>query len=57
MLCRVPKDLRKACDKLVPGIGEMIEDNMLYAKVMAKILTPKLVKDWEFSMVDESISI
>ncbi|PAN43507.1 hypothetical protein PAHAL_8G240600 [Panicum hallii] len=50
MLCRVPKDLRKACDKLVPGIGEMIEDNMLYAKVMAKILTPKLVKDWEFSM-------
>ncbi|CAL4966134.1 unnamed protein product [Urochloa decumbens] len=44
------KDLRKACDKLVHGIGGMIEDNLLYAKVMAKILIPKLVKDWEFSM-------
>ncbi|CAL4959104.1 unnamed protein product [Urochloa decumbens] len=44
------KDLREACDKLVPGIGGMIEDNLLYAKVMAKILIPKLVKDWEFSM-------
>ena len=27
MLCRVPKDLRKACDKIVPGIGGMIEDD------------------------------
>ncbi|CAL4978612.1 unnamed protein product [Urochloa decumbens] len=44
------KDLREACDKLVPGIGGMIEDNLLYAKVMAKILIPKLVQDWEFSM-------
>ena len=57
MLCHVPKDLRKACDKIVPGIGGMIEDDLLYAKVMAKILTPEEMTDWEFSMVDESISI
>ncbi|CAO2161656.1 unnamed protein product [Urochloa humidicola] len=50
LLYHVGKELREACDELVPGIGGMIEDNMLYAKVMAKILTPKLVKDWEFSM-------
>ena len=57
MSCHVPKDLRKACDKIVPGIGGMIEDNLLYAKVMAKILARKDDTDWEFSMVDESISI
>ncbi|CAO2181470.1 unnamed protein product [Urochloa humidicola] len=50
MLYYVAKDLRKACDKVVPGIGGTIEDDLLYAKVMAKILTPKLVPDWEFSM-------
>ena len=53
MLCRVPKDLCKACDKIVPGIGGMIEDDLLYAKVMAKILAPKDETDWEFSMVDD----
>ncbi|CAO2175173.1 unnamed protein product [Urochloa humidicola] len=50
LVYHVGKDLRKLCDKVVPGIGGMIEDDLLYAKVMAKILTPKLVPDWEFSM-------
>ncbi|CAL4949547.1 unnamed protein product [Urochloa decumbens] len=50
LLYHVGKDVREACDKLVPGIGEMIEDDMLYAKVMAKILIPELKEDWEFSM-------
>jgi hypothetical protein len=27
------KDVREACDKLVPGIGGMIEDDTLYAEV------------------------
>jgi len=44
-VCRCT-EMRKACDKLVPGISRMIKDNSRYVEVMAKILTPSLV-EWD----------
>ncbi|TVU22800.1 hypothetical protein EJB05_32519, partial [Eragrostis curvula] len=42
------KDMREACDSHVPDMP-LIKDDMLYARVMAKILTPGLEPDWDFT--------
>ncbi|KAL6627142.1 hypothetical protein ACP70R_030868 [Stipagrostis hirtigluma subsp. patula] len=43
------EDIRERCDKLVPDIGAYIEDDLLYAETMAKILIPKLGPTWDFA--------
>lgn len=45
------KDVRKDCERFVPGIGDLIEYDTLYAEVMSKILAPGLEPDWDFSEV------
>lgn len=44
-------DLRESCERHVPGISDLIENDMDYAEVMAKILCPGLFPDWDFSEV------
>ncbi|KAL6627003.1 hypothetical protein ACP70R_030729 [Stipagrostis hirtigluma subsp. patula] len=43
------KELRQRCDKLLPDIGAYIEDDLLYAETMAKILVPELGPTWDFA--------
>ncbi|XP_044409016.1 uncharacterized protein [Triticum aestivum] len=50
ILKHAAKTVRETCDKLVPDIGRIIEDDKLYAEVMAKILTPIAVIEWHPSI-------
>lgn len=44
------KVVRETCEKLVPDISQFIEDHKIYAEVMAKILTPIAVEEWQPSI-------
>lgn len=54
-LMRTGEDLRKACERYVPGISALIEDDNDYAAVMAKILTPGIAPDWDFREVRDPL--
>ncbi|TVU22903.1 hypothetical protein EJB05_32624, partial [Eragrostis curvula] len=43
------KDLREACKQYVSGVSHLIKNDKLCADVMAKILTPVLEPDWDFT--------
>ncbi|TVU22007.1 hypothetical protein EJB05_31682 [Eragrostis curvula] len=52
MLRMTQKDLRNACNRHVPAVGVLIPDDdktNLYAHVVAKILTPGVLPDWDFT--------
>lgn len=40
MLRTTGEDLREVCERHVPGISDLIKNDMDYAEVMAKILCP-----------------
>ena len=48
-----PKELSRSFDEYV-GIGDTIKDGLDYAKVLAMVLVPELVKECDFSKVNES---
>ena len=48
-----PKELSRSFDECV-GIGDTIKDGLDYAKVLAMVLVPELVKECDFSEVNES---
>jgi len=48
-----PKELSRSFDEYV-GIGDTIKDGLDYAKVLAMVLVPELVKECDFSEVNES---
>jgi len=48
-----PKELSRSFDECV-GIGDTIKDGLDYAKVLAMVLVPELVKERDFSKVNES---
>lgn len=54
---KVPKILREKFDQHVCQIGERIENDLKYAKVLAKILVPELSPKFDFRKVNESLNI
>jgi hypothetical protein len=48
---QVPKTLRESFDKHVCRIGESIEDDLDYGRVLARILVPELAPQYDFSKV------
>jgi len=49
-----PKELSRSFDEYV-GIGDTIKNGLDYAKVLAMVLVPELVKERDFSKVNESV--
>ena len=48
---QVPNTLRESFDEHVCRIGESIEDDLDYAKVLARILVPELTPQYDFLKV------
>jgi RNA processing factor Prp31 len=51
------KTLHEMCDPILPDIGGIVKDDILYAEVMAKILTPRLAQEWNPFKVHELICV
>ncbi|KAL6848736.1 hypothetical protein ACP4OV_021319 [Aristida adscensionis] len=43
------RDLREICEKLIPGVSAHIEDHLLYAEAIAKILATSFAPAWAFA--------
>jgi hypothetical protein len=53
----VPRTLRESFDEHICRIGESIENNLDYARVLASILVPELAPQYDFFKVHAYIFI
>jgi len=56
-LKKVPKILRESYDEYVCKIGDSIQNDLKYAKVLARILVPELTPVYDFSKVNGCFNV